>query len=179
MKKLVLALLVAGVSLAWLPASIASQEAEAETKAEPAASESPLSVYRLDFVVYEKENGAVANTRRYSMRLENRGGGQIDTSSNVPVRIGDNAGEVLYQEVSLQIRAQVRDQGDQVALSTVLDIRDFAPPESETGGRPVSRHVRSQVSSAVVLDKPTVVSTVDEAASKRRFELEVTVSKVR
>jgi hypothetical protein len=179
MKKLALALLFAVLVSSWLPASIAAQEAETGAETEAQGPERPSSVYRLDFVVYEKDNGAVANTRRYSMLLENRGGGQIDTSSDVPVRIGDRAGEVVFQQVSLEIRAQVRDQGDQVALSAVLDIRDFAPPEAETGGRPVSRHVRSQVSSAVALDKPTIVSTVDEAASRRRFELEVTVSRVR
>ncbi len=138
------------------------------------------SVYRLDFTVYEKEDGKTLNTRSYTMLLEDRGRGQITSESRVPVQVGPAKGEFAYADVALEIKAFLQEQPAQVALQATLEIRDFASPAQPVeGAHPVNRKIYTQVNSAIKPGVATVVSSVDEAASRRRFQLEVTATKIK
>ncbi len=46
-------------------------------------------------------------------------------------------------------------------------------------GAPVIRQVRTEGDSLVTLGKPTVVATLDDVGTNRRYEIEVTVTKVK
>jgi hypothetical protein len=66
-------------------------------------------------------------------------------------------------------------------LTVRADISNFAIPEQATGheSRPVVRQFKINASTLAIPGKAMVVGSVDDPNSKRQFQLEVTVTKLR
>jgi hypothetical protein len=61
----------------------------------------------------------------------------------------------------------------------IADIRNFASPKDATRtGHPLLRQMRIGASTALVLNKPMIIGSVDEPDSKREYQLELTVTKL-
>jgi len=141
--------------------------------------------YRLDFSVSEMEDGKKINTRQYAMNSRSGDSNEIKIGTRVPVET--KQGELQYLDVGTSIWCRLRDQADVPALSSgnVLlnvkaDITNFAVPEQQ-GQRvqPVLRQLRIESSTIGMPGKPLLVGTVDDPNSKRQFQLEVTVTKLK
>jgi hypothetical protein len=143
-----------------------------------------LSAYRLDFSVSELEDGKKINTRQYSMNSKSGDSNEIRIGTRVPV--DTKQGEFQYLDVGTNISCRLRDQADvaslggNVMLNVKADITNFAMPEQQ-GQRvqPVIRQLRIESSTIGMPGKPLLVGTVDDPNSKRQFQLEVTVTKLR
>ncbi len=166
--------------------SKAPAEAEAKMKAEAEAqhSEKSLSAYRLDFSLNEMDDGKKINTRQYSLNSRSNDWNQIKIGTRVPVEA--KQGEFEYLDVGTSIRCRLVDQTDMaalgggVSLNVQADITNFATPEQQ-GQRvqPVVRQLRIEASTVVALGKSMVVGIVDDPNSKRQFQLEVIVTKLK
>jgi hypothetical protein len=166
--------------------SKAPAEAEAKMKAEAEAqhSEKSLSAYRLDFSLNEMDDGKKINTRQYSLNSRFNDWNQIKIGTRVPVEA--KQGEFEYLDVGTSIRCRLVDQTDMaalgggVSLNVQADISNFATPEQQ-GQRvqPVVRQLRIEASTVVALGKSMVVGIVDDPNSKRQFQLEVIVTKLK
>ena len=137
----------------------------------------PLVIYRVDFAVHELENGKRVNTRNYTMLLAAGGTGRVRVGNQVPVATSPG-GQVQYIDVGLNIDCRLEERENYVTLRTMFEIKDFAQ-EQEGKDRPLLRTVRSDVDTAIPSGKPTLVSAIDDTATKRRYELEVTATKVK
>ncbi|MGH9804784.1 MAG: hypothetical protein ACRD4D_06405 [Candidatus Acidiferrales bacterium] len=137
----------------------------------------PRGIYSVGFAVYEKEDSRLLNTRRYSVQLEEGGYCIIRANSRVPILLEE--GKFDYQDVGLNLDCKIRRRGDHAALEVSFELSDFAAPGQQQARQPLLRTIRSRLDTAVALDSPTIVSQVDDAATKRRYELEVTVKKVK
>jgi hypothetical protein len=174
-----------------LTANFASpQEAQKASTGSKEASTRPASVYRLDFVVRELENGKALNSRSYSLSERSGELGNLRVGTSVPIgsmESGDYKG-VQYQDVGISIdcRPEERNGGDVVLLNTGFESSSVVAPEEATQKYgpsgpvpPIFRRVRFRGNSLVALGKPTVISTLDDVTSNRRYEVEVTVTKVK
>jgi hypothetical protein len=157
-------------------------ENEAKQKAE-AEAQKTTNAYRLDFSVNELEDGKKINSRQYSMN--SRGGWtEVKVGTRVPVESGP--GQFQYLDVGTNIRCRLIDQsdmaglGDGVSLNATADLSNFAVPEQQ-GQRvqPVIRQLRIEASTIAALGKPVMLGVIDDPNSKRQFQLEVTVTKLR
>ncbi len=166
-----LLVLAALLAASFLPAAPAFAQDKPAEKAQKSA------VYRIDFAVREKENGSTLNTRNYVMLLDDKGSGKVRAANRVPISMGDKGTQ--YMDVGLNIDCDLRERDDDVSLRVWLEISDFAAPGQEKVSPPLLRTIRSEVQTAVPVGKPTVVSVVDDTATKRRYELEVTATKVK
>lgn len=166
---LVLAVLVAGWFLSATSALAQDKPAEKMQKSS--------NVYRLEFAIREKEDGTALNTRNYLMLLEDKASGKIRAGNRVPVSMGEKG--IQYMDVGLNLDCDLRERDNDISLRVWLEISDFAAPGQEKVGAPLLRTIRTEVQTGIPLGKPTVVSVVDDAATKRRYELEVTVTKVK
>lgn len=173
---LVLALAISGVALH-------RAEAQVPAVANPSAEKS-TSAYRLDFSVNEMEDGKKINSRQYSMIIKPEGSNEVKIGTRVPVEAG--GGNWQYLDVGTNIWNRLEDLQGQIGLVTRADISNFATPEEsqmhDTGGgsrRPVIRQLHIDASTVAVLGKPMLLGSVDDPQSKRQFQLEVTVTKVR
>jgi len=147
--------------------------------ADPPSKAEPRSSFRLDYVLYELEGGRRSNERTYSMTVNDGSHGQLRSGSRVPIVAGDKG--VQYQDVGLKVSGRVVEREGDLTLDTEIEISTFAMPEqaAEAKGNPVLRTVGQTLSSRPALGKPTILSTLDDLASRKRLQLEVTVTRLR
>ena len=163
-----------------------AQEATSETIANANAAKEahgqadrPVHAYRLDFSVNELEDGKKINTRQYSMNLNSDDADEIKIGTRVPVDTGP--GTFQYLDVGTNIWCRIGERAEGIPLTVRADISNFAVPDQASGheSRPIVRQFKINASTLAQVGKPMVVGSVDDPNSKRQFQLEVTVSKVK
>ena len=142
------------------------------------------SAYRLDFVMSELEDGKKINTRQYSMNLKSPDSNEIKIGTRVPVEV--KQGEIQYLDVGTNIWCRLKDQSDtpalgsNVALNVKAELSNFSIPDLQSQSlRPAIRQMKIEASTIAVIGKPMVIGSADDPNSKRQFQLEVTVTKLR
>jgi len=144
----------------------------------PADAEKPINAYHLDFAVNELEDGKKVNTRQYSMNLNADDGEEIKIGTRVPVE--GKQGEFQYLDVGTNIFCKIGERANGLAITVRAEISNFAMPDQQNQmGRPVLRQLQIKASSVAQLGKPMVVGSVDDPNSKRQYQLEVTVTKLK
>jgi len=178
------------ISFLGVPSIARSQD---EGKTPPAAAtEKPAhpSVYRLEFTVREVEDGKVLNSRIYTMSAENDHRVSIRVGNRVPYVTGyapKEGGTTVgtqfqYYDVGTNLDCRLHEHEGYILLEGVgVDISSVVRgPEGASGTpNPVVRSARASVDVAVVPGKPTMVTTLDDVSSNRRYEVEVTATKVK
>jgi hypothetical protein len=181
-KKMVVAatMVLAGVLAGAIPRALAQESGTAKA---PEAEKS-AHAYRLDFSVGEIEDGKRINSRQYSMNLNAGDNNEIRIGTRVPFE--QKQGEYTYLDVGTNIWCQLKDRrdllwlGNDVSLRVRSEISNFALPEQQRqNDRPLLRQLKIDASTIAVLGKPVVLGSVDDPNSKRQFQLEVTVTKLR
>lgn len=169
--------LIAGIAVAANVNLARAQEAGPSRPAE--GTERAPAAYRLDFSLHELEDGKKVNTRQYSMNLiEGVQWQDIKIGTRVPVQV--KQGEMQYIDVGTNISAQLQEIKSALSLSVRADLSNFAMPEQETKtSMPLLRQLRISGSTIVVPGKPIIIGVVDDPNSKRQFQLEVTVTKMK
>jgi hypothetical protein len=135
--------------------------------------------YRIEFNVREIEDGKRLNSRNYMMLVEDGAHGMIRVGNRVPLVGGEKGPQ--YNDVGMGIDCWPRGRGDSVALRIGVEsssvVAQEQPPTATTN--PVFRQQRSNIESVVTLGKPTLVATMDDVVTNRRYEIEVTATKVK
>ncbi len=182
---LMMALVFAGgAGRAW------AQEASSSTSSSSTSASSAKSVekdapkteaYRLDFSVNELEDGKKINTRHYSMDLTKNQPQDIKIGTRVPVENVNREGETQYMDVGTNISGRLQVHNDQLELFVNAEVTDFAIPEQATGhaSHPVIRQLKIGGSTLVVLGTPMIIGSADDPNSRRQFQVEVTMTKLR
>jgi sRNA-binding protein len=179
---------VAEKAAAEANAVVAKVRAEVKAKAEAEAeaqTNRPATAYRLDFSVNEMEDGKRINTRQYSMNSRPGDGNEIKIGTRVPVEV--KQGEFQYLDVGTNIWCRLRDEADMsmlgsnVLLNVRAELSNFALPDQQQAQQfhPVVRQLKIEASTIAIPGKSLVVGVVDDPNSKRQFQLEVTVTKLR
>ena len=171
----------------FVAGSVHAQDAakpDAEAKGAPVAAgmheaEKPVHAYRLDFSVKELEDGKTINTRQYSMNLQAEDANEIKIGTRVPVETGQ--GQYQYIDVGTNIWCRIGERSEGIPLSVKAEISNFAIADQSSGHelRPLIRQLQIKASTLAQLGKPMVVGSVDDPNSKRQFQLEVTVTKLK
>lgn len=86
-----------------------------------------------------------------------------------------------YIDLGTDIWAGVRERENGLPLEVRVEISSFATPEQAdpSNGMPLLRQMRINASTVVSPGRPTIVGVVDDPNSKREYQLEVTVTKLR
>jgi hypothetical protein len=158
-----------------------AQDNAAKSEKDSAAAErdKPVHAYRLDFSVNELEDGKKINSRQYSLNLNADDANEIKIGTRVPVEAAHE--QFQYMDVGTSIWCRIGERPDGIPMTVRADISNFAIPDQGTGheSRPVVRQFKINASTLAVPGKPIVVGSVDDPNSKRQFQLEVTVTKLR
>src|ERR1700720_1005605 len=176
---------VATLTAALMAAGVGPIRAQDSTAAKPAAEAAePGHAYKLDFSVNELDDGKKVNSRQYSMNLSTGDANEVKIGTRVPVEA--KQGEFQYIDVGTSIWCRLRDRhdvawlGNDLLLNVRGEISNFALPEQQGQQvRPVLRQLNINASTLAVLGKPMIIGSVDDPNSKRQFQLEVTVTKLR
>jgi hypothetical protein len=156
-------------------------------QAEPAADakqkppeQKPLEAYHLDFAINEFEDGKKINSRQYALNLSTNDSNEIKIGTRIPVEAKE--GEFQYLDVGTNVWAQIREQRGQTMLVVRAEVSNFAIPEhglDKPDLHPALRQLKVSGSTLLPLAKPMVMDSVDDPNSKRSFQLEVTVTKLK
>jgi hypothetical protein len=170
--------------------SAAPQGPSSQQDVRPPARET----YRLEYTITEMEDGKKLNARSYSVVCEDRGGttrGVLKVGSRVPIVTGGTAhgdsptalqAQFQYLDIGMNIiaRLDVTASGD-VTLDTDMDMSSVANGESpaRVDGNPVIRQLHVSSFNAITVGKPVVISTADDVASIRQFQIQVVAKKLK
>lgn len=142
------------------------------------------NAYRLDFTVSELEDGKKINSRQYSMNLKSPDANEIKIGTRVPVEVKQS--EIQYLDVGTNIWCRLKDQadvaslGNNVMLNVRAELSNFAVPEQQGQNmRPTIRQMKIESSTVAMIGKPMLIGSVDDPNSRRQFQLEVAVTKLR
>jgi hypothetical protein len=166
---------------AWAQNSGSSKPAAENTNDDkPAAQKerSPLQAYHLEFSLNEIEDGKKINSRQYSTELATNESNEIKIGTRVPVETKD--GEFQYLDIGTNIFARLEESRGQTELIVRAESSNFTTPEHDPRDmRPVIRQMKFGGSTLLPLTKTIVIGSADDPNSKREFQLEVTVTKIK
>lgn len=182
LKKTVLPGAVAAILMLGLTAISARSQDSPAPKA--AAETEPAHAYRLDFTLSETEDGKKINSRQYAMSIGGADSGEIKIGTRVPVEV--KQGETQYLDVGTSIWCRLRDRrdatwvGNDVLLNIQSDLSSFAVPDQQGQSlRPAIRQMKINSSMLAIVGKVMIVGTVDDPNSKRQYQLEVLVTRLK
>ena len=195
-----IALFVAVISIG-LACDLCSARAQDESKTDTSKGQpariQPVQPYRLDFSFNEVADAKNVNTRHYSMDLTAGEVNEIKIGTRVPVVSGTNnpstpaAVQYQYLDVGTNIWAQLREHGDELMLVVRSDVSNLdtnsgdGPVGRSPGAErrldlgPVIRQIKISGSTLLTTGKPILIGSMDDPNSKRQFQLEVTVTKLK
>ena len=176
------------VLLSAAPRLAVSQQDSAESKTAAAAQQpAPKHYFKLIFVLRETDEGKVLNQRTFGMDISaeppRANGAPLDwwnmrSGTRIPLT-GSNPKDTNYIDVgvNLDVRAEEVPEGLQMQITS--EISSVASENGVGVAAPAVRQLKVRSAVLAPLGKPTAVFTADDAASKHRFELEVTPTRAK
>ncbi|HXO87013.1 MAG TPA: hypothetical protein VN885_00080 [Candidatus Acidoferrales bacterium] len=83
-----------------------------------------------------------------------------------------------YVDVGIRICGLLRMRDGAEVLDTDVDVSSLAPDEAKVDGHPILRTLTISNQTPVGVGKAMMVGTADDPNSKRKFQLEVTVTEI-
>lgn len=190
-------IVVAGTLVASLivgPATIRTRAQDSAPAKTSTDAVEPGHAYRVDFVINEIEDGKKINSRQYALNLNAGESDQLKVGTRVPVEV--KQGEIQYLDVGTSIWCRLRDRGNRepsdrglrelswlgndVMVNVNTEISNFAVPDQQGASlRPAIRQMKIESSTIAIVGKQMVVGSVDDPNSKRQFQLEMVVTKLK
>jgi hypothetical protein len=145
----------------------------------------PLNVYRLDFALSEFLDGKKVNTRNYTVTVREDEMNKLRSGARYPVATGtaEKSTQFQYVDIGVSIDCRIVERGQYLELNAVIESSDIegadahSVPNPLIGQNPVIGQMKSDIRSLIRPGTPTMVSSMEDPASKRRFQLDVTATK--
>jgi hypothetical protein len=183
-----------------LPKATEAQEAEKQEHApQPAAQTKPENIYRVDYTLHELENGKRTNTRNYTLMVSAQpivypGAGirvgdwtGFRVGSRIPVAMGKESFQ--YFDLGVKINCRLKQGEDYLLIETTLEINSIAASEPRPASAglqsysnpqtPVIRSLNLSSITQAIRGKSALVGSIDDVTANRRYEIEVTATKVK
>jgi hypothetical protein len=174
------------VLLASAPRVALSQQDSADSKtAAPAQQPAPKHYYKLLFVLRETDEGKVLNQRTFTMDISaeppRTNGVPLDwwhmrSGTRVPF---SGSKDVNYIDVGVNLDVRAEEAPEALQMQITSEISSVASETAVGVSAPAVRQLKISGAVWAPLGKPTVIFTADDAASKHRFELEVTPTRAK
>jgi hypothetical protein len=145
-------------------------------------------VFKVIYNIYELEDGKRINERSYSLPVRTLDGSARSSSlkinNRVPVTSKETpqGSEFMYLDVGLNLECDVTEQSDKFIVFTGLDLSYVISADQIAGphlqGQPIIRSTKENSTTLVYPGKATLVTSIDDINSKKRMQLEVTVTRI-
>jgi hypothetical protein len=141
-------------------------------------------VYRVEFNIRDGSDTAAKTGRRYTMLIDANGKGNFRAGNKVPYLASSSPGQAAqynYADIGVNIDARLRDMQGKVSLAADLDVSTVLPRDKATPPAPPNptiASVRIGVNTIMIPGKPSLVASIDDPVTMRRFDVEATVTKV-
>jgi hypothetical protein len=152
------------------------------------------SVYKVEFNIHDGSDAAAKNGRRYIIMIEGNERGVFRVGQKVPYATGSFQPGVVsasvnplvstqfnYAEVGVSIDCRISEFNGNVRVKAILDLSTVVQHEKISPPippMPIIGQLRIEVNALVNPGKPTLVASVDDPVTLRKFDVEATVTKV-
>jgi hypothetical protein len=151
--------------------------------ATPVFGQGARDVYKVDFTIRDSGDAGGKSGRKYS--LQGFGGNKttFKIGNRVPVPSGGDGSmgsrtQYTYVDVGVNLDCIVQEVGGKMGIHADMDLSTAVNAEKNPGAAPTISQIRLNIDTAVAGAKPTVVAAFDDPVTARKFEVEVTVTKV-
>jgi hypothetical protein len=169
--------------------AIAQEDKRDEKLQQPSRDESAglrkaVNAYRLDFVLSELVDGKKVNTRSYSVVAREGKMNKLRSGARYPLATGTQLNNTQFQyiDIGVNIDCEIDAQDGTLELNATIDSSSVSWPDAGSAhsapGQPVISQMRSEIRTFIRPGVPTMVSSMEDPASKRRFQVDVTAAKV-
>src|SRR5258708_3584509 len=151
-------------------------------------------VYKVEFNIHDGSDAAAKTGRRYTIMIEGNEKGVFRVGQKVPYATGSfqpgvaSAGvtplvstQFNYAEVGVNIDCRIIEFNGKVRVKATLDLSTVVQHEKtspQIPPMPIIGQLRIEVNALVNPGKPTMVASVDDPVTLRKFDVEATVTKV-
>ncbi|BDC50897.1 hypothetical protein F183_A32130 [Bryobacterales bacterium F-183] len=147
--------------------------------AQERTSPSPAEVYRVDFQLRDD----TGKPRRFSMLAEAGGQNSLRIGTKVPVASALSPSGVPsqfnYMDTGINLDLRLRSAaGGKISLRLDVELTALQQGERQGAANPTIANIRTTVQAVVPVKKPTVVASIDDPATTRRLDIEVTLTQV-
>ena len=146
----------------------------------------PIRVYRLTYTITETGSGQAASARHYTLMVASGNRTVFKQGERVPIITGNNTHDapqgtqVQYADVGLNIEATLATSADALILRSKVEQSSLAAPSPGAGARdPDIRQTVLDGTSSLVLNKPSVLGSLDVPGTSRHEDIEVVAELVR
>lgn len=164
--------------LLWLTPIAAADEKQTDKQKRSSEKLSrPMKIYRLEFTVDELVEGKRVNTRTFSMMVKEGETNRVRMGTKL--LISSSGTEAKFTDLGLKFDCKLEERGELILLDGKLDLNDPVIAEDGKPNPTMIRNLQAEIETAFPPDKNTVLGAYDDAASKRRYELRATVSRIK
>lgn len=173
-------------------AAIAQNEPKKqEPGAKPSSSapeSSPRTAYKLDFKIFELEDGKRINERNFTLMASTSEHGTLPSSLRIGTRVPvSSPGEKPnYLDVGVSIWTSFVQQASKLAGTIRVEVTSLVLQEQDADARglplhaalPVLRNSSFSLDTVLVPGKAQLLSSIDDVNSKKRVQVEVVATKM-
>ena len=194
MKKIKILAMLVGVILGILslvPEGTGQEAASSASHTSDQASETrpqkPVSGYKLEFILSELEDGKKINARTYSMLAQDDGTlNKLRIGSRIPVPespfVQANPTQYQFHDIGVNIDCRLQERGSGLMMDTTIDTSNISQPTEQSNSPhlpPVVHQLRAEIRTLINPGKVALLSSMDDPTSKRKFDIEVTATKLK
>jgi hypothetical protein len=151
------------------------------------------AIYKVEFTLHDGADPDGKAGRHYSMLVSTAGKGTFRVGNRVPYATGSfqpsTGGNPLpvttqyqYFDVGVNIDCQIREGAGKVNVKADLDVSTVVQHDRNGAGgnapNPTISQIKMNVDALVNPGKPTVVASIDDPVTMRKFDVDVTATKV-
>ena len=139
------------------------------------------STYKVDFTIRDTGDAGGKTGRKYSLLVNPGHKTTFKVGNRVPVTTGPAGNsQITYIDVGMNIECTVNDNNSRFSIHGDLDISTAVMPEKAVNAAPAPTisQIRLNVDTAVAPGKPTVVASFDDPVTSRKFDVDVTITKM-
>jgi hypothetical protein len=151
-------------------------------------------VYKVEFNIHDGSDAAAKTGRRYTIMIDASDKGIFRVGQKVPYATGSfqpgvsSAGvtplvstQFNYAEVGVNIDCRIDEMNGRIRVKATLDLSTVVQHDKSIGQippMPIIGQLRVEVNALVNPGKPTLVASVDDPVTLRKFDVEATATKV-
>lgn len=160
-------------------------ELAAQSGSVVAVVKKPLNVYRVDFALSEFADGKKVNTRTYTVTAREDEMNKLRSGARYPIAAGTGTDakstSFQYLDIGVSIDCRVVERDGYLELNAAIDSSGISWPEGADAhglpNEPVISQMKSDIRSLIRPGTPTMISSMEDPASKHRFQVDVTATK--
>jgi hypothetical protein len=144
------------------------------------------SPYKVDFTIRDTGDAGGKTGRKYSLLMNRNQKTVFKVGNRVPVATGgtNSAGmlntQFTYIDVGLNIDCVLDERGSKFAIHADLDISTAVTPDKNLSSvqNPTISQIKLNLDTILAPGKPTTVASFDDPVTSRKFDVDVTVTKM-